>query len=196
MYRVSAFLVLLAALPLAACDIASSRDPARPTGTGKRIAGRLGPVRYHFDNAHLTLAEVMLALPPSYVEQLYAVKLIPAGRAALLGSPGCTYDGSLVQETCNARDEAGLAMVLLERPIGDYRAAFEAANAGDIELFDTRMDGIDGFAFRARPEDGGREYRFLPLGERTFLMARRPGPLAEADKAALEETIASLDLGG
>jgi hypothetical protein len=86
-------------------------------------------------------------------------------------------------------------MVLLERPIGDYKAAFQAASVGDIELFDTRMDGVTGFAFRARPEDGGREYRFFPIGERTFLLARRPGFRIEDDKAAIDAVIAGLDLG-
>jgi hypothetical protein len=100
-----------------------------------------------------------------------------------------------VPEQCNAQDEAGLAMVLLERPIGDYRAAFDAANVGDLELFDTSMDGVAGFAFTARPEDGGREYSFLPIGQRTFLMARRPGPLSAKDKAAIDAAIASIDLG-
>ena len=188
-------MIVLAALPLAACDPANPRQPERSVGAGKRIAGRLGPVRYSFNNANLTLAEVMLALPPGYQELLYAVKLIPSHRAVLLGSPGCTYDGSTVEELCNAQDEAGLAMVLLERPIGDYRAGFEAASVGDIELFDTSLDGVKGFAFQARPEDGGREYRFFPLGERTFLMARRPGPLSVEEKAAIDDVIASLDLG-
>lgn len=206
MYRVRLLLLALAALPLAACGDSTRDDAAdgrgitidargQPPAPARRAEARLGPVRYSFDTSRLTLAEVMLALPPVYEELSWAVKLIPDHRAVMLGSIACDYDGSDGLEMCNSQDEAGLAMALLDRPMADYRSAFEAAGAGDMELSNTTLDGVSGFAFTAAPEDGGRLYRFVPVAGRTFVVARRPGSIADGDREAIDEVIAALDLG-
>ena len=195
MHRVQLLLFALAALPLAACGRPAPSDPADKNPEVRRASARLGPVRYSFDASRLTLAEVMLALPPRYQEMMWAVKLIPAKRAAMLGSQACDYRSTGVAEMCNSQDEAGLALALLERPLADYRRAFEEADVGDIELFDTSVDGVAGFAFTAEPEDGGRQYRFVPVRDRTFVIARRPGPIAEQDSETIDQVIAGIDLG-
>lgn len=158
--------------------------------------GTIGPVKFAYDNERLTRADIQLTLPPEYEEEVYATKLIPAERADQLGEESCSYGESGLTQTCTASKEPGLALGLLARPLSDYREAFEDSGISEQELEHIEVDHIEGFAFTAQAEGSGTEYCFVPVGERTLLLARtfRAGAAVGGD--AIRNVLASISLGG
>jgi hypothetical protein len=132
----------------------------------------LGPIRYRFDPRELIMAEVFIQVPPGGGEQLWGAKLIPIQRADLLGQDRCQYGETGRTETCEAQKEAGLVLALLERPLEHYREAFQEKGLGD-ELSPAQLDGSRGFSFTAEAEGSDLKYHFLPLRDRTILLARQ-----------------------
>lgn len=204
-YRCRSLVFLLPLLLAAGCDGGGliRQNPDGSGGTDSASAsspirnssqGRLGPVEYGFDPRHLIRAEVDLALPPAYELTAWAVKLIPVERAELLGEDGCTYGQSGLRETCTAAKEVGLSLSLLERPLRDYRSAFAEGGIPAEEMEPTAMFGEEGFSFTAQAEGSGIHYRFVPVGERTLLIARRFAAGIEVGDAAIEAALASLEL--
>jgi len=151
----------------------------------------LGPLRIEYDSTRLTLAELAIDLPPGYEDEAAVVKLIPVERASVLGQETCRYGQSGNAQPCNAEDEAGLVLALLERPLADYRQAFAAQDLEDA-LGPARIDGAQGFSFTAQAEGSGIEYRFVPVQERTLLVARQFAGEQEGGAEAMRQVIASV----
>jgi hypothetical protein len=169
--------------------------PARPAVQDSQpTSGTLGPLRFRYDATELTLAEVLLELPPAYVEQSWSTKLMPVARAALLGQDRCQYASSARTEICDAEREPGLLLALLERPLSHYRDAFIQSGAEDA-LSPARLDGLDGFRFSDEQEGARTEYHFLPLRGRTLLVARRFVEGQDEGTAAMRDVIRSLERG-
>ena len=165
----------------------------QPVPDGDRLSkGTLGPIRYGYDSSRLVLTEVTLRIPPDDREQSWALKLIPASRAALLGQRLCGHDDIADQpQPCTAEQEAGLALAFLERPLSAYRAAFEHRGFAD-RLVPASLNGAQGFAFKA---DGTRScvrYHFVGVSGRTLLMARHPAGLDMKEHEAIEAVISSI----
>ncbi|WP_126665507.1 hypothetical protein [Croceibacterium ferulae] len=135
-------------------------------------SGSLGPLRFDYDQEALTLIEMPIMFPIGPQQQAWGAKLVPADRADLLGQQGCIYGDPPRRRTCNARDEGGLVMSLLERPIQDYREDFIQAGLG-AELMPARLDGSVGFAYRRTRLGRHSLYRFIPVGERTLMVAEQ-----------------------
>ena len=167
---------------------AAAREAGEPAFES---VARVGPLRFGYDRTALTLAELQIEVPPGYDDPVWAVKLIPADRARLLGEEGCRYGQSGLEETCNARDEPGLVLALLERPLADYRQAFAAQDLNDA-LAPARIDGAQGFSFTSQAEGSGVEYRFVAVDQRTLLVARRFSAGQQAGAEAIDAVIASV----
>ncbi|GGD48514.1 hypothetical protein GRI62_08000 [Erythrobacter arachoides] len=150
---------------------------------------RLGPIAYTFDNTQLVPTEVTLGIPPGYEAKAFASKLIPVDRAQNLGTEQCRYDAREEPVPCDASRESGLALALLERPIIEYRAAFDDADILPAMLEDVRLDGSEGFTYLAQKPDGsGIQYSFLDVDERTMLLVR----YYEGAEPALEEEVSAV----
>ncbi len=150
-------------------------------------SGTLGPFTYEFDQDALTAADVEMRIPPTYEESMPVTKLIPEARAQQLGEQACRYGESGQVSECNARQEIGLALALLPRPIDEYRAAFSEEGIGSADLPAVSLDGADGFAFTAEAEGAGTEYQFYGFDNRTILLARRFD--GSSDDAETEEAM-------
>ncbi|KHL26116.1 hypothetical protein PK98_06240 [Croceibacterium mercuriale] len=134
--------------------------------------GAIGPLRFQYDQRQLTLIEMPIMFPIGPQQQAWGAKLVPAERAVHIGQQGCVYGNPPRRRTCNARDEGGLVLSYLERPIEDYRQDFIKAGLG-AELMPARLDGSRGFAYN-RIRLGKRSlYRFIPVGERTLMLAEQ-----------------------
>jgi len=158
------------------------------------VSNTFGPVHYQYNPGELTKAEVLVEVPPDYDDEVWSVKLIPASRAALLGQDRCRYGQSGRTENCVAENETGLILALLERPLADYRDAFVDEGLDD-ELSPASLDGISGFGFVAEAEGSGVEYRFLPLEDRTVLVARQFAAGHDEGREAIEQVIRDIALG-
>jgi hypothetical protein len=163
-------------------------------GGNHRTSGRIGPVRYQYDAGALTMVEVVVEVPPSFESEVWGTKLIPVQRAAMLGQQLCQYGESGRIDTCEAENEAGLVLALLERPLADYQQAFVENGLGD-ELSPTQLDGSRGFTVTAQAEGSGIEYHFLPLRERTILLARQFHAGQDAGGEAVQDVIRSIARG-
>lgn len=135
-------------------------------------SGSIGPLRFNYDAQELTLIEMPIMFPIGPQQQAWGAKLVPADRADLLGQQGCIYGNPPRRRTCNARDEGGLVLSLLERPIEDYRADFVKAGLG-AQLKPARLDGATGFAYNRTRLGSHSLYRFIPVGERTLMLAEQ-----------------------
>ncbi len=172
---------------------------ALPTADAPSI-GSIGPVRYDFAPERMTRAEIELAVPPAYEATIWATKLILNRRAALLGERDCRYDQSAGddpstrEEICTAEQEDGLALALLERPLADYRAAFTEAGIEGRDLPPVSLAGCEGFSFAAEEEGADTVYRFLPVGERTLLIAQQFSDEEFEPDGALADVMDSLRL--
>lgn len=155
-------------------------------------SGSLGPLRFDYDARELTLIEMPIMFPIGPQQQAWGAKLLPADRADLLGQQGCVYGDPPRRRTCNARDEGGLVLSLLERPIDDYREDFVLAGLG-AQLTPARLDGAVGFAYNRERLGSHSLYRFIPVGERTLMLAEQE--LSGSDqvaRTAIAATIRSL----
>lgn len=160
-------------------------------GLASAASATLGPIRFEYDTAELILAELRIDLPPDYATQAWGVKLIPVERAAQLGQERCTYGQPGPMRLCAAEAEPGLMMALLERPLGEYRDDFSQARLGDV-ITPTRLDGQTGFSFTAESDGAGIEYRYIPVEERTLLVARQFAPGHPARSPAMDDVIRSI----
>lgn len=170
----------------------AAEPPALPQASPDPVAfATIGPIRFEYDTAELTLAELPIDLPPDYATQAWAVKLIPVERAAQLGQVRCTYGQPGPVRLCVAEAEPGLVMALLERPLGEYRDDFTQARLGDA-ITPTQLNGQTGFSFTAESNGTGIEYRYIPVEERTLLVARQFAPGHPARSPAMEDVIRSI----
>lgn len=191
------FLAITAILMMTGCH--ESRGPAQeasssatPVPENTLRTGTLGPLTYNFDQEKLILADVTLSLPPLYKTSVFASKLIPASLAAQLGQKVCHYNQSKAATTCNASQEVGLSLALLERPISEYRAAFTKDGIGADRLPEARIDNAHGFSFTVGAQGSGTEYRFFPVDQRTLLIARQFAPGEEQGDNAMRAVVASI----
>ncbi|GAA5059770.1 hypothetical protein GCM10023208_27440 [Erythrobacter westpacificensis] len=189
------YALAIAAASLAVASCGDSRpdtgdeapDTAATQPTAAMQTATLGPFTYEFDQDALTAADIELRIPPTYEESMPVTKLIPEARAQQLGEQACRYGESGEVSECNARQEIGLALALLPRPIDEYRAAFADEDIGSTDLSPVSLDGADGFAFTAEAEGGGTDYRFYSIENRTILLARRFD--GSADDAETDEAM-------
>lgn len=151
--------------------------------------GAIGPLRFLYDQRELTLVEMPIMFPIGPQQQAWGAKLVPAERADRLGQQGCIYGNPPRRRTCNARDEGGLVLSYLERPIEDYRRDFIKAGLG-AELMPARLDGSRGFAYNRVRLGKHSLYRFIPVGERTLMLAEQE--LVSDDSAARRAIAATI----
>jgi len=155
----------------------------------------IGPLRFDYDARELTLIEMPIMFPIGPQQQAWGAKLVPADRADLLGQQGCIYGNPPRRRICNARDEGGLVLSLLERPIDDYREDFVKAGLGN-ELVPARLDGATGFAYNRNRLGRHALYRFIPVGERTLMLAEQDlASENQVARSAISATIRSLARG-
>jgi len=175
-------------LVAAACGQTDREGVANESGAAS--TGFLGKVTYRYDPVLLTAANVQIAIPPHEEEEAYAVKLLPA--RSIEGSPELCPGGA---ETCPVDVQPGLSMALLEQPFGLYAQALrESELADDIET--TTIAGAQGIAIDGGTENGLEvEYRLVPVDNRALLIKRQRDNQSPEEKDALENVLASLDLG-
>jgi len=196
-------LVLAAAASLAACGEgpaasgdAKANEQQAPRASDEYLFATLGPIRFSYNRRLLSLVELPVQFPIGPRQQSWGVKLLDHARTEQLGQDGCTYGTPPRPRTCNAADEPGLVLTLLERPIGDYRAHFATAGLS-ASLRPARLDGASGFSYQ-RTRNGTRTlYRFVPVGERTLMvgeqgLARQPRAFRTALADALRTVSAEL----
>ena len=161
-----------------------------PNEPGVAANGFLGKVTYRYDPVLLTSANVQIAIPPHEEEEAYAVKLLPA--RGIEGSPDVCPGGA---EACPVEVQPGLSLALLERPFDMYEQALRESDLADgIET--TTVAGTQGIAIDGGTEDGLEvEYRLVPVDNRALLIKRQRDSQSPSEKDALEEVVASLDLG-
>lgn len=197
------FVALACVAMLASCDRAGgdgNADQNAEAAVGREAPPQLsilttssiGQVQYGFSSSELTRAEIQLAVPPGFTRSVWAIKLIPAARAARLGRDECRYSSSLPAQTCTAEQEDGLAMALLEWPLGDYRRAFADAGIPDAQLAPVRLAGRQGFRFATDAEGARVLYGFLPLEDRTLLLVKRTSEGSKSSDPAIDDVIESL----
>ncbi len=136
------------------------------------VSATVGPLRYQFDATELIMTEVLIAVPPALKDEFWAAKLIPIQRAERLGQDVCRYDKPGRATTCEAEYEPGLTLVVLERPPADYQQEFIRRGMGEA-LSPAPLGDRQGFTFTAQAEGSKTEYRFLPMQDRTVLLARK-----------------------
>jgi len=192
-------LKLCPALLLAGCDSGSEGGgqagiAASSTPPHGGVDVTIGSVRYSYDPRQLTAAEVLLVMPPSRDEQIWVTKLIPASRAAALGQDSCVYTLSGKTETCTTQKEPGLMLALLERPLEDYRQAFLKEGLG-ARLAGAQLDDSRGFSFTEQADGARTEYMFLPVNERTLLVAQQFVPEDSQGTEAIQHVIRTLEAG-
>ena len=201
MYQLRVFLVSCVAA-LAACG-ANRGEQATQDRAGSAAAraspvedapttGSIGPVEYRFAPQRLTRAEIQIEVPPGYKSSAWATKLVPIERARALGEKSCRYGSSSDAQVCSAEMEDGLAMALLDRPIGDYRRAFTEESAQGAKLEPSTRARRQGFKYSVAAGTSAVIYAFYPVGERTLLLARRFSEGGAALDPALGQVLASL----
>ena len=86
-------------------------------------------------------------------------------------------------------------MALLERPFDLYEQALRSSEmAGSIAP--ATVAGTEGISIDGGTEDGLEvEYRLVPVDNRALLIKRQRDSQSPSEKDALEEVVASLDLG-
>ena len=154
--------------------------------------GSVGPIEYSFAPQILTRTEIQIKVPPGFDHLAWATKLIPLGRASTLGEMSCRYGASGQVQLCSADREDGLAMALLERPIGDYRRQFANDSAQGSKLEPSTLAGHSGFKYSLATAASGVIYGFYPVGERTLLLARRFSAAGAAVDPAIGQVLMSL----
>jgi len=169
-------------------------DGVDPPIGGAKTGATLGPIHYEFDPTQLLMAEVLVRIPPDRDEQVWAAKLIAFQRADMLGQDLCQYEQSGRLEMCDAQKEPGLALALLARPLTDYREAF-VRNGLEDKLSTAELDGSRGFTFTAQAGRSRIEYHFLPLQDRTVLVARRSIAGQDLGAEAIRDVIRSFEEG-
>ncbi|KLI63226.1 hypothetical protein AAV99_11155 [Aurantiacibacter marinus] len=186
-------------LILAACGSDPVADqPGTPAGVQSSTNlsnGALGTVRYKYDPAALTRAEVDLVLPPDFEQTVFAIKFIPAPLASRLGGAYCSFGRVAQGQECTARSEIGFAIALLERPIADYTTALAQASPSIATLEPVMVDGQEGMSFVLDSEFAHTRYTYLPSGGRTLLLVDRytDGGI-DAGTEALDQVRRSIDL--
>lgn len=200
-----ACLALLLLSPIAGCGseptekqrVAAAAEVGVEVMTGEEVlaqltAASLGPLSFDYDANALTLIEMPVLFPIGPEQQTWGAKLMPVERAQRLGQRGCIYGHPPRRRTCNARDEGGLVLSLLERPLADYREDFRQAGLADA-LVPARLDGTAGFAYYRERLGHRSRYRFIPVGERTLMVGEQelPVPNLVAERA-IAQAIRSL----
>lgn len=198
-------LALAALVCLAGCERPPDGEAANPAAPSEAdhvieapgdalTTGHLGAVEYSFDSARLVRAEIQLGLPPDYERAVWAIKLIPIAHAQRLGEKSCHYGPSTEPETCTAENAEGLSMALLERPIEDYRETFLGAGTPESDLHAIEHAGAHGFSFAGGATSGRVEYIFLPVEERTLLLALHFSREEGSSDPALDEVLLNLKI--
>ena len=196
-------LVLPICLAAAACSEEAPSIPGDENGGAVPIAtpvrevqavATVGPIEYFFSPERLTRSEIQLRLPPEDKGSVWATKLIPAERAAMLGAERCRYGASQQLEMCTAELEEGVALALLERPLGDYRRSFETPGEAGTAVRPAAIAGATGFEYRRTLDGAVMTYSFYPAGERTLLVTKRESEGSGELDPALREVLASLQL--
>jgi len=177
----------LIVITLAGCGSSREDSPARSTTT----EGHIGPVTYRYDPALLTAADVRVSFPVALGHEIYAVKLLPA--RGIEGSPDLCPDEA---EGCPVEVQPGLTLALLEQPYERYAEALggsDLAQAADP----TTVAGEEGLVVDGGSEDGLEvEYHLVPVDNRALLIMRQRDDQSPEEKQALDQVVASLDLGG
>ena len=190
MHRLSAPVACVLLALAGACG-QRDREAGAATKSGPAVDGYLGPVTYRYDPVLLTSANVRIAVPAREGEEAYAVKLLPA--RGVEGSPELCPGGV---EACPVEVQPGLTLALLERPFDRYEAALRASELAE-GVTATTVDGTEGIAVNAGTEGGLEvEYRIVPVDNRALLIMRQRDDQSPAEKEALEDVVASIDLGG
>lgn len=200
-------LLVLAPIALGGCADSGGQDvdryahgpnraslEASELATNREERDFIGGIEYAFDRELLTQADVLISIPPLHETEIFARKLFPRAALGKLGSPGCEFAEDTNGGDCQASDEIGLTMALLERPIADYRAAFRAAGIPQDRITGARLQGQKGFSYR---EDDGAsqvEYHFLAKGMRTFLVIERQDRSTPDNAMALRRVLSSIRL--
>lgn len=181
---------LTGVLLLVAAACGQTDREGEPDESGAAASGSLGTVTYRYDPVLLTAANVQIAIPPGEKEEAYAIKLLPA--RGVEGSPDVCPGGA---EACPVEVQPGLSMALLERPFDLYEQALRSSEmAGSIAP--ATVAGTEGIAIDGGTEDGLEvEYRLVPVDNRALLIKRQRDGQSPSEKDALEEVVASLDLG-
>lgn len=180
MERVQYLIALMAGLLLSTCapdaddtvpqDRLQTPSPATSAHTQQ---GTLGPVRYAYDPAELIRADISLALPPTFDEEVFAVKFIPADLLGNVGDAPCSYESDTSSDVCTAEDEIGFAMAFLERPIDTYGDAMSGERPGDMVVAQAEIDGHAGFTVTTADGTTRLRYTFVSVDQRTFLTVER-----------------------
>jgi hypothetical protein len=174
-------------LALAACGQTRDEPPAPRVTT----EGFLGAVTYRYDPALLTAADVRVSFPAALGQDLYAVKLVPA--RGISGSPDLCPGAA---DGCPVELQPGVTLALLERPFDRYADAVQASELAP-ESAPTIVAGVEGIAIDAGTEGGLEvEYQIVPVDNRALLIMRQRDDQSPAEKQALDDVVASLDLGG
>lgn len=152
--------------------------------------GFLGPVSYRYDPVLLTSANVRVPVPARESEEAYAVKLLP--ERGVQGSPEVCPGR---EETCPVEVQPGLTLALLERPFARYEEALRASNLAEA-IVPTTIAGAEGIAVDAGTEGGLEvEYSLVPVDNRALLIMRQRDDQNPEEKQALDDVVASIDLG-
>ena len=204
MYQSRLWIGLVGVAILAACSSESGDSTTRGNASGVMTSdpetaatmdpmrqARLGPVSYRFDPEILARAEVQIPIPPAYEDTAFAIKLIPRRLLDNPAAPLCTYSGEEEQRECSAEEETGVAIAILERPLADYRVGFAGMGG---ELSPIEIDGHDGFAYSDSEHEGDVQYQFVPLGERSLMVARSFDANDAQATTAIRAVIRSIDL--
>jgi hypothetical protein len=153
--------------------------------------GFLGPVTYRYNPLLLAPANVRIAVPARHDEEANAVKLLP--ERGIEGSPDVCPGRA---ENCPVEVQPGLTLALLERPFERYEEALRASGLA-AAIAPTTVAGIEGIAFDAGTEDGLEvEYQLVPVDNRALLIMRQRDNQSAEEVQALDDVVASLDLGG
>ena len=154
--------------------------------------GSIGPVQYSYPPQRLTRAEIQIEVPPDHKSSAWATKLVSVDSARLLGEKSCRYGGSHDAQVCSAEMEDGLAMALLDRPIGDYRRTFTQRPALGAKLEPATLARRQGFRYSVAAGKSAVIYAFYPVGERTLLLTRRFSQGGASLDPAIGQVLASL----
>lgn len=189
MHRLSAS-VACALLTMAGACGQQERQAGAPTSSGPAADGFLGPITYRYDPLLLTAANVRIAVPAREGEEAYAVKLLP--ERGIQGSPDVCPGG---EATCPVEVQPGVTLALLERPFERYEEALRASELAE-QIAPTTVAGAEGIAFGTGKEGGLEvEYQLVPVDNRALLIMRQRDDQSPEEKQALDDVVASLDLG-
>jgi len=168
-------------------------SPATSANPASLAADTLGTIRYSYDPAALTRAEVDLAVPPDFEQSVFAIKFIPTPLVTNLGEQACSFGSIGDGHACLADLEIGFALALLDRPLSHYILALELAAPAQGTLEPVTVGEHEGMAFVHQSEHTTTRYTFLPAGGRTLLLADRYTDGVEVGTDALDQLRASID---